>query len=285
MDLLNRALAWAVYIAGAVIVGAVSFLALDYYRPGASARVVIQDEPPMGYEGLSAAEPGEEQVVPGTHADQVYSQRAEIKRLQTLLTQKTELLDKKTRLLAQKTAEQESLRAELDEAISLLEILAAELASGEPSSASDNAELRQELERLKAESEKNRASTAALEAELEQLRAELVATDTKIAESEAASELEVNALVAERQALESAVSAVLLRLGNAVVPRLVEQLAHPQAHVRRWAATVLGEMGPAAKEAGPSLIELQGDADPGVREAVRHALELIDTPAPVGARP
>jgi HEAT repeat protein len=59
----------------------------------------------------------------------------------------------------------------------------------------------------------------------------------------------------------------------------VEQLTNPQAHVRQWAATGLGEIGPAAKDAVPALADAQNDSDPAARNAVRRALELIDTAA------
>jgi HEAT repeat protein len=59
---------------------------------------------------------------------------------------------------------------------------------------------------------------------------------------------------------------------------LVYQLAHPRPDVRKWAATMLGELGPVAKEAIPPLQDALKDRDPAVGTAARSALDKIAPP-------
>jgi len=67
----------------------------------------------------------------------------------------------------------------------------------------------------------------------------------------------------------------LASIGAESVPVLVEHLTHQRAEIRRWAATVLGEIGPDANDAIPALMHASSDEDPGVREAARRSLDLI----------
>src|SRR5437868_3497694 len=57
------------------------------------------------------------------------------------------------------------------------------------------------------------------------------------------------------------------------VPGHIEALKSPDASMRRKAATTLWQMGDAAKEATPALLQVAArDADPEVREAAVKAL-------------
>lgn len=60
------------------------------------------------------------------------------------------------------------------------------------------------------------------------------------------------------------------------VPALVELLENGNIHDRRLAALTLMEIGPAAEEAVPSLLEATDDEDEGVVEMALAALEAID---------
>ncbi len=280
MDLVNRLIAWAAYVTGAVLIGSGSFFAFHYYRQtnttGEPAAVQLPSGGTPGAESRAAPSPTE----PSPPAEQMYLQRVQIKRLQTLLDQKTELLQKRTALLDQKNAEHEALRSELDEAIDLLAVLAAEVAARNPTSGNGptDAHLRLDLQRLREESEKGQVLATQQEEELNRLKEELGMTDEGIAQLQQQAEREFAALAADREAFEAVVSETLVRLGETAVPVLISQLGHPRADVREWAAKVLGNFGPAAKSAGPALLDALEDKDPAVRAAASRALDKIDMP-------
>ena len=281
MDLVNRLLAWSAYVTGAVLVGSCAFFAFHYYRHGSPPdRMVL-----VGPAGGSAANSG---TIAGSNSpsrvptsEQLYLQRAQNRRLQMLLDQKTKLLQQKTALLDQKNAEHQAMQAELDDAIELLEVLAAEVAGRDsPASAGrgTDEQLQAELERLREESEKSRTVAEQQQGELDRLKDELGATDLGITQLERQAESEFSALAADHDAFEAIVSETLVRIGVDAVPALVYQLAHPRADVRRWAAVMLGELGPTGREAIPPLQEALKDKDSGVRDAARRALEKVDPP-------
>jgi len=225
--------------------------------------------------------PGAVPAVRGAQVEQLYLQRTQIRRLQALLDQKTKLLQQRTALLDQKSAEQVALRAELDDAIDLLGILAAEIAGRNPSSSGSrttDTQLQTELERLREESEKSRMLAEQQQGQLDRLKEELGVTDEGISQLQQQAETEFEALVTDRNAFEAVVSETLVRIGAEAVPALVYQLAHQRADVRQWAAVMLGELGPTAKEAIPPLQDALKDQDAKVRDAARRALEKVDPP-------
>ena len=91
------------------------------------------------------------------------------------------------------------------------------------------------------------------QAELDRLKDELGATDEGISQLQLQAETEFDSLVADKRAFEAVVSETFVRLGVDAVPALVYQLANPRADVRQWAADVLGELGPTARDAIPPL--------------------------------
>lgn len=73
---------------------------------------------------------------------------------------------------------------------------------------------------------------------------------------------------------------VLEEIGSAALPGLTRALSHAEPAARRRAAAVLRRMGPAARSAGPALVERLGDPDPGVRdEAARATAEVLQDKA------
>jgi len=61
-----------------------------------------------------------------------------------------------------------------------------------------------------------------------------------------------------------------------VIPKVIAQLATGKSPRERvWAAEVLVEMGPAAKQAIPALSTSMNDRDPGVRRAAEGALKAL----------
>lgn len=282
MDIVNRLIAWAAYVTGAVLVGSGAFFAFHYYRQSAvsadSAALASNSGRETGTESVpGAAVPS----VRGAQVEQLYFQRAQIRRLQALLDQKTKLLQQRTALLDQKNAEQVTLRAELDEAIELLEVLGAELAATTttPSANPSKGEkLQSELEKFRSEAAKSRMVAEQQQAELDRLKDEVGATDEGITQLQLQAETEFDLLVAEKGAFEAVVSETFVRLGVDAVPVLVYQLANPRADVRQWAATVLGELGPTARDAIPPLSDALRDDDQAVRDAAKRSLEKIDAP-------
>ncbi len=278
MEPINRLIVAAVYVTGGIVIGVVALVSFRYYGRGVDrngAAEVVESGQRVG-----RADSGGTGFSRGAHIEQIYAQRAQIKRLQSLLNQKTTLLEKKTTLLNEKTNEQANLQKELDEAIDLLETLAAEVfaESAERSVAGQDAEsLRTEVERLRTDSEKSRAVAESQQAELDLLMMELDATDEKIVQLEQETELELSTLIEEKEAFEGVVSGAFAQMGEEAVPILAGYLGYPQPGVRRWAATTLGEIGPLARDAVPPLIDAGQDLDPEVRDAARGALAKIDT--------
>lgn len=281
MDPVNRLIAWAAYVTGAVLIGSAAFFTFHYYRQGSISADTAQAGLVAGREwavDLASETPSDARGVP---VEQLFLQRAQIRRLQALLDQKTKLLQQRTSLLDQRNAEEATLRAELDEAIEMLEVLAVELAATAvtPAGGSGNgAKLQNELEKLRTESAKSREHAERQQQELEQLREELGTTDLDIAQLQQQAEQEFEALLMDRESFEAVVTETLARIGGDAVPVLVYQLAHPRPDVRTWAATMLGELGPVAKEAIPPLQDALKDRDPAVGTAARSALDRIDPP-------
>ena len=281
MDLTNRLIAWSAYVTGAVLIGSGAFFAFHYYRQSAVSANRAEVAANPGRETGQDLVPGEVSAVRGGQVEQLHLQRAQIRRLQILLDQKTKLLQQRTALLDQKNAEQVALRAELDEAIDLMEDLAAELAATTTTPSADQGKgekLQGELDKFRSEAAKSRTVADQRQAELDRLMVEVGVTDEGIAQLQLQAETELESLAAEKRAFEAVVSETFVRLGVDAVPVLVYQLANPRADVRQWAATVLGELGTTAKDAIPPLSDALRDQDPTVRDAAHRALEKIDIP-------
>lgn len=280
MDLVNRLIAWAACVTGAIIIGSSAFFAFHYYRQSGSTMEKAVREP-VEADG-TALDPvsGMLLATPNVPVEQLYLQQAQIRRLQALLDQKTKLLEQRTALLEQRNVEQGVLRTELEEAIEMLDVLAAELATAETTEGGqrNGEKLQNELERLRSESAKSRELSQLQQLELERLHNELGATDVDIAQLRQQAEQEFGALLADRQAFEAVVADTLVRVGAEAVPVLVYQLAHRRPDVRKWAAAMLGELGPLAAEAVLPLQDALKDQDPEVAEAARTALAKIDLP-------
>ncbi len=279
MELTNRLILGIAYVFVGVIIGGVSFAAFRFYGGTGYREQAEALATRNASDGETRGRAGDPGYTRGVHIQQLYAQRAQIVRLQRLLEQKTALLDRKTALLDKKTAEQQSLQAELDNAIDLLETLTAELApqGAAPSrTTEDNDQLKSEVERLRSDSAKSRAVAEEQQAELDLLMMELAVTDESITELEEQAEAELARLLEQRNAFETVVSVAFAQMGEEVVPILVDYLAHEEADVRRWAAVTLGEVGPLARDAIPPLLEAKRDVDPSVRRAAEDALEKID---------
>jgi len=88
----------------------------------------------------------------------------------------------------------------------------------------------------------------------------------------------------EDENVQRAAHSALMRMGRRAVPRLIEALKNEKPLVRFFAAEVLGDIGPAAKDAAPAITELMSDQNWGVRVQAARALGKIG-PAGKGAVP
>jgi len=280
MDLVNRLIAWAAYVTGAVLIGSGAFFTFHYYRHTGGAGGVAWDQSAAGERPSAELHAAPRAAEANPPVEQLYLKQTQVRQLRTLLDQKTKLLQQRTALLDQKSAEHQALRSELDDAIDLLAVLAAEVAARNPSSGNGatDAHVRTDLERLREESEKSQVLAAQQEGELNRLKEALGMTDEGISQLQQQAEREFAAAAADREAFEAVVSETLVRLGETAVPVLIGQLGHLRADVREWAAKVLGDLGPAAKSAVPALLDALDDKDAGVRAAANRALDKIDVP-------
>lgn len=283
MDTANRLYVWIAYAAGAIAVGMIAYIGLLYYGATGQRSDVVAERESGGQRPTNTLSTFQTSSIRGAHIDQLFAQRSQIKRLQVLLEQKTRLLEKKTELLERKTVEQLALKNELDEAISLLEVLAEQVPETGVLAPDDdvmNGELHEDMERLIKQYEDNELLASEQEDEWKALVVELAATDEEIARLKQESEIEFRVLLAQKEAFEAVASRTLAEIGLESVPVLVEHLSHQRADIRQWAATVLGEIGADANEATPALIDALSDNDAGVREAARQSLDLIGPTAP-----
>ncbi len=274
MDLFNRVLVFAAYVVIGCIIG-VSAWAAGWYYAG-SQRDAMHDafgdlDADATLRLAQASVP-----TPGVHVEHLFAQRAQIERLQAALEQKDALLDRKRQLLEQKSVDQQTLERELESAIAVLELLAAQamLADSIPEDPGDQP-LMAELEKLQDERNRNQALAEQLQEELEKLAADMALTDERIRQLQQQSEFETTVLLDEVATLQTVASQALAGLGAESVDALVDLLADPRPRIRRWAAEVLAQIGPPADEAIPALVDIMSDPDPLVREAVQRALDSI----------
>ncbi len=274
MESLNRVLIFAAYVLIGCVIGIAAWAGALYYatsRPPARA-----DAGEVGSDDVTASTSDVTSgPVPGVHIEHLFAQRAQIERLQAALAEKDALLERKTKLLDQKTDEQLALQRELDSAIDMLEMLAAEAFAQSGQSNDDENLLSTELDRIREERNKSAALAQRLQADLEEVKAELTATDEWIRQLQQQSELETTVLLADIRTFQSVASQALAGMGAESVPALLSLLEDPRPRVRRWSAQVLGQIGPPARDAIPALIDALRDPDPDVKQEVRRALESI----------
>lgn len=191
------------------------------------------------------------------------------------------LLRSRSAELRRKNAEYRELQAKFDQTLETVEQLMAQRADGgETAKSAGNGkkppataggegavDVDQEVARLLDRQRRE---------ELEQLRAELNRANEDLAAVLVETESQIAALLDENEALQQAAAQMLIGTGSSAVPALAAALGHARPEVRRWAALVLGRLGGEARRAIPELTTALEDADPGVREAAREALRMID---------
>lgn len=276
MDNANRLLAVAAYITCGVIVGFCAYAGFHQYQAslGKEGDDLPQASPADSRPYTSRI--GGDEIV-GPRISQIYAQREQIQRLQSLLSQKTELLERKTKLLNEKTEEQLRLQKGMETAIDLLLMLSSQVTAddGMPLGSTPVAVPTEDLTRLREQWEESLTSSGRQQEQLDLLGQELLETDETINELQRQTELEVATLMAEQSFFESTTADFVARIGESAVPDLIVMLSDEQPLIRAWAATTLGRIGPKAQEAVPSLGELLSDADPHVRASAQTSLDII----------
>ena len=203
-----------------------------------------------------------------------------IRVLESMLEEKTQRLRQQSEQLKAKTAEYEDLRARYDETVLLavdsLEQRFDAKAGAETPADAEVAAAKTDPAVLEAELTAAGVVHESLVADLASLQEELARAYSNMAQLNEAKDQETRERLREAQILEAAAASVLLRVGRESVPALRDALSDASPVIRRWAATVLGGIGPDADDAVPALTESLSDRDPGVREAARSALEAIE---------
>jgi hypothetical protein len=211
---------------------------------------------------------------------------AEIERLRKQLDEKNRALEARTAALRQRTAEYQKLQRDFDTAADLVlqslepyapaEVSPPEtvVAEGEPAPTPaeslplDAAALREELN-------KARLLENALSEEVEQLQAEVLAAEAAIARLRENAQRQSELVLDDERLMREAASETLVRIGEPAIPALLEALKDESPTVRRWAALVLAELGPAAPGAIGPLMDALADGDESVRLAAAQALRAV----------
>jgi hypothetical protein len=279
-----------VYLVFALLISAVSIVAFQRYT--AWSEGVVASTLTSGANGsdhrLRDAEELQSAYAPAMmkRADERLAQ------LQAMLDKTSELLRQKTDLLNQRTSENRALKGDLDETLNfLVDALDADRAADTPSGAKTSAaeeprprvapdRVESELKSLRDDMTKADFLEQEQAAELEELKDELLQMEAEVTAVQRQTQGELDALAAERDSLVAAATRSLVKSGEAAVPALTELLANERPAVRAWAASVLGELGPVAQEAGPALMNMKSDPDANVRAAAQRALARLTEPKP-----
>jgi chromosome segregation ATPase len=196
----------------------------------------------------------------------------------TQVDQLTVKVNRLASLLEQKSSDYDALKRDYDHNAELLrELLESGESRAKPANAAEaeaKAKSTDATATVKDESTTAANSTddsAALSTMLREARSKLAALESQ-AELDQLNILELH----ERERyLKTAASAALAQAGSAAVPGLIELLADRRPEIRRWAAQVLGEIGPDAEDALDALELARADPDEEVRTAVGKALRRI----------
>jgi hypothetical protein len=275
----NSALVLIVYVAAGCALVFVAVFSFALYRGSADAFT----SPRTQSSGVAGrASPGQYAAParPPNRRPVIVEDRRRIGQLEAQLRETNAALNQKTALLNKTAAECRALKEELDQYVALAAQLTAVDAEapgdeGGQEAAADRGELEAELRLVKEELEKSLVLETAMELRLNELTAELASANGRIAELEEEAGLEIAGLVDEGSFLRDAAATTLARVGAAAVPALVDMLADPRPEARKWAAEMLGALGPEGRDAIPSLIEALSDSDEEVRSSVLRALRSV----------
>jgi hypothetical protein len=204
-------------------------------------------------------------IIPPPRRRDAVTQRV-VAELKEMLSKRSLLLEEQSERLKQKTEAYVQLQEEADQYLRLLtDVLSQnssiEGAEGEGAAATAVGTDESDADQQDALLLNVQAELAATRWELEQTQAQLAV-------------LEISMLREMERTTEAATA--LINTGPAAVPALIVLLADQRPELRRWAATILGRMGPEAIDAVDDLLRALEDRDVEVRQAARAALEEIE---------
>lgn len=220
-------------------------------------------------QSLPSGSPGsaDRESLSRTRTEPFHNPRQELLRVQ--VDRLSARLNRLSQMLEQKSADYETLKAELNRSTTLLdELLPLAGNDSEQIESSTTGDTEEKVAR--PEEELSPALPAQLRAAQEKL--------SGLEKQAALDELRIFELEDGKRTMESAASAALVRSGAAAAAPLTDLLSHRRPQVRRWAATLLGEIGPDAFSAIDALHEALSDIDEEVRIAARKALRKIENP-------
>jgi hypothetical protein len=211
---------------------------------------------------------------------------AEVERLQRELQQKNQTLEERTTALKQRTAAYQKLQQDFDAAADLfVQAIGPPLPSEsrpprtgvetEDPNAAPSEPLPPDAAALREELNKARLLENALSEEVEQLQAEVLAAEAAIARLQENARTQSEQILAEERLMREVAGETLVRIGEPAIPALLEALKDENPTVRRWAALVLADLGPAAPNAIGPLMDALGDGDESVRLAAAQALRAV----------
>ncbi len=227
--------------------------------------------------------------------------RQRLRILESILAEKTELVRRQSQQITDQHAAMKDLEQRLDDAM----MVAIESLQDENTEQDENAEQDENTEQggsteqdtAAADTETSAVELDSVPLDPDQLAAELILSQAlhdamtgdlatlhdELDEAyEQLARLKDEASIAaadqlrDAVALDAASAEVLRTVGQDAIPGLIDALAHVDPVVRRWAATVLGEMGSDASDVIGALGEALSDQDPSVRRAAKSALDEIE---------
>ena len=184
-------------------------------------------------------------------------------KLKALLNRREALLLKQGNQLEASFEENKQLRQEAENYLAaLVDLFANDLISGHRAVMGEDAS--DQVEDVAA----TRAANSALQTELERVTMELEQARIQLVELE-------NVNLREMEQSDEW-DELMSETGRAVVPSLVVMLTDDRPETRRWAAFLLGRIGPAAVDATDALMFVLDDDNSEVRREARKALSRIN---------
>lgn len=283
MDVRSSQLIVVTFLVFAAIVSLVAYLGFRHTIRDAARQATAWEQSQAESSGQPTGRPGGRQVGSSPRQrDPAHEEARTIKRLRELLDRQTETLRRQIDELhetksayAETKAEYEQLRADFERLRQQNDWQLASVVTDilqNPGSAIAGTPSTADAEPSAAGAGGNGPTLAdvaqASDTELAEAEWELTQSRERVAELELSllHELERSAKATE----------AIVATGAAAVPALISVLSDPEPELRRWAATVLGRIGPDAVDAVDSLRQTLRDSDADVVRAARLALDQIE---------
>lgn len=197
----------------------------------------------------------------------------QIAQLRNQIDQKNENLSNAMQELNKKTLEFASLQTKLKESQKFVdELLGQSSNSGSPTTGGANRSANSSGTGTGNPDDPNSEQPDSIES----LRARLQTIQEQMTAIQEAAEVGLDDAEDTLEAFQSSAADVLVDIGAAAVPGLIESLSDDESRVRAWAAYVLGRIGEDAGDAVSALTDALSDPDEDVQEYAQEALEAIN---------